>query len=119
MPLKKLCESLLTNSDDILLNPALGFEMTFLNNNVIPADCDLVVNDVVYDIKCTNSKKHIYEVFQLLGYAALLRCKTNNNRMINVISTINLLQGSMTLYDIKNISSDQMIDYLKILTNNY
>lgn len=114
-PIEEVCAELLKNETDILLNQVLGYQIPLLNNKIIPSDCDLVINDVLYDIKCTSKDNFIYEILQLLGYASLLGCIPKINKKINNISVINLLQGYMTIYDISHITIEQMINYLKIL----
>jgi hypothetical protein len=94
----------------------LGYSIPLLENKKIPSDCDLVIDDVLYDIKCTSGEKLIYEILQLLGYASLLECNPNFNKKINNVSIINLLQGYIMNYDISYITKEQMIKYLKILT---
>jgi hypothetical protein len=116
LPLDQLCVELLNNKSDILLNPSLGGKIPLLNNKNIPSDCDIVINDILYDIKCTCGDNTIYEILQLLGYSALLNCVPKFNKKINNISIINLLQGYIINYDISYITKEQMINYLKILT---
>lgn len=116
LPLKQVCIELLRNQTDILLNPALGFQIPSLDNKSIPSDCDLVINDVLYDIKCTCGDNSIYEILQLLGYASLLSCVPKFTKKINNISVINLLKGYMINYNISYITIEQMINYLKVLT---
>lgn len=118
LPLKNLCQELVKENEtqNILLNPALGFQIPLLDNKNIPSDCDLVINDILYDIKCTSSDNSIYEILQLLGYASLLNCVPKFNKKINNISIINLLQGYIVNYDISYITTDQMVNYLRIIT---
>ena len=117
LPLRQLCLNLLKENPNVLLNPALGHQLELLDNKNILADCDLVINNYLYDIKCTSDKKSVYEILQLLGYASLLNCnsKFNNNKVDN-ISIINLLQGYIVNYDISYITKDQMVNYLRVLT---
>ena len=84
----------------ILAGPATGFNITH----------------ILYDIKCTCRDKSIYEILQLLGYASLLNCVPKFNKKINNISIINLLQGYIVNYDISYITTEQMVNYLRILT---
>ena len=118
LPLKNLCQELVKENEtqNILLNPALGFQIPLLDNKNIPSDCDLVINDILYEIKCTCSDNSIYEILQLLGYASLLNCVPKFNKKINNISIINLLQGYIVNYDISYITTDQMVNYLRIIT---
>jgi len=117
LPLRQLCLNLLKENPNVLLNPALGHQIELLDNKNIPADCDLVINNYLYDIKCTSGEKSVYEILQLLGYASLLNCisRFNNNKVDN-ISIINLLQGYIVNYDISYITKDQMVNYLRVLT---
>lgn len=112
-PLIKICESLLFNCNKVLLNPALGCEDT-----PIPADCDIVIDDILIDIKCTKEDKDISEILQLLGYTSLLKYNKYNMCMNNVC-IINLLQGKCKIYNIENISDDNLLEFLNLLTNKY
>jgi len=118
LPLKNMCQELVkeNETENILLNPGLGFQIPLLDNKGIPSDCDLVINDILYDIKCTCRDNSIYEILQLLGYASLLNCVPKFNKKINNISIINLLQGYIVNYDISYITTEQMVNYLRILT---
>lgn len=118
LPLKKMCKELVKENEtsNILLNPILGFQIPALNNKNIPSDCDIVINDILYDMKCTRGDNSIYEILQLLGYTSLLNCVPQLNKKINKMSIINLLQGHIVNYDISYITTAQMVNYLKILT---
>lgn len=116
MPLNNFCTELLSGKTNILLNPGLGNEIPSLDNKKIKSDCDIVIDDILYDIKCTIGDNSIYEILQLLGYASLLQCNPKFNKKINNISVINLLKGHIINYDISYITEEQMINYLKILT---
>lgn len=111
LPLKTLCENLLKNHNNILLNPTLGSIETH-----IASDCDLIINDTIFDFKCTIGNKSIYELLQLLGYTSLSHYNTDFNIKINNISIINLLQGKLTTYNISSVTSEELMNYLKILT---
>ena len=118
LPLKNMCQKLVKENEtqNILLNPALGYPIELLDNKNVPADCDLVINNYLYDIKCTSGEKSLYEILQLLGYASLLNCNSTFNNKVDNISIINLLQGYIVNYDISYITKDQMVNYLRILT---
>ena len=116
IPIEELCIELLGNNPDILLNPSLGYKISLLNDKNIPSDCDLVINDVLYDIKCTIGNNSIYEILQLMGYTSLLKFVPNYNKKINNVCIINLLQGCIINYDISYITTEQMMNYLKFLT---
>jgi len=116
LPLKILCENLLKNHNNVLLNPGLGCELPMLNTH-IPADCDLVIDNNLFDIKCTIGDKSIYEILQLLAYSCLLLYNPKFNIKIDNILIINLLQGKLIKYVISDITNEQLMKYLKILTN--
>lgn len=116
IPLQELCLDLLKENPNILLNPALGYPIELLDNKNIPADCDLVINNYLYDIKCTSGENSVYEILQLLGYASLLNCNSRFHNKVDNISIINLLQGYIVNYDISYITKDQMVNYLRFLT---
>lgn len=110
-----LCKELLYNKENILLNPALGG----LFKNSIPADCDIVLDDLLLDIKCTKNNNDIYELLQLLGYSSLLYYNPKYNININKIGLLNLLQGKYITYDISSCYSDTNLkNYLDLLNNN-
>jgi hypothetical protein len=67
-PLSQLCTQLIGENSDILLNPCLGYGIPEIND-LIPSDCDLVIQDILYDIKCPCGDNSVYEILQLLGYA--------------------------------------------------
>jgi hypothetical protein len=96
----------------VLLNPMLGGKYEYS----IPADCDIVIGDVLIDIKCTSGDNSSYEIMQLLGYSALLQNNPTYNKRINQISILNLLEGSILFYDTSHISNQQYLSFLKILT---
>jgi len=96
----------------VLLNPMLGGMYEYS----IPADCDIVVDDTLIDIKCTIGDNSSYEIMQLLGYSALLQNNPSYNKRINQISILNLLEGSILFYDTSHISKQQYLSFLKILT---
>jgi hypothetical protein len=85
----------------------------------IPSDCDIVIDDTLIDIKCTGGNKDISEILQLLGYASLLKYNPKYNMRMNHICIINLLHGECKIYNIENILDDNLLDYVRLLTNNY
>lgn len=113
-PLIHMCNSLILKSNRILLNPKLGCK-----DISIPADCDIVIDDTLIDIKCTRGNKDISEILQLLGYASLLKYNTKYNMRINNMCIINLLQGECKVYNIENMLDDNLLEYLNLLTNKY
>ena len=110
----ELCKKLIKNSNNILLNPGLGSACT-----PIPSDCDLVINDTLIDIKCTKKNNVIYEILQLLGYCALLKYNKTYNLRINNICILNILKCECTLYNIQNITNNNLLEYLNLLINKY
>ena len=112
-PLVNLCETIIGKSENILLNPALGGDKVYN----IPSDCDIVIDDNLIDIKCTKKDNTIYEILQLLGYSSLLKYNENYKLRINKISVLNLLKGEYKVINIDNISDDNLLKYLQILTN--
>jgi hypothetical protein len=112
--LNKLCKSLVLNSKNVILNPVLGSDET-----PIPADCDLVIDDTLIDIKCTSKNKNIIEQLQLLGYTSMLKHNKKYNIHINNICIINLLECECKIYNIENITYDNLLEYLNLLTNKY
>jgi hypothetical protein len=112
--LTHLCKTLILNSKDILLNPALGEDVYN-----IPSDCDLVVDDILIDIKCTNKRNDMYEMLQLLGYSSLLNFNEKYKLHIKQICILNILKCEYNIYNIKNIYKDNLLEYLLLLTNKY
>jgi hypothetical protein len=113
-PLIRLCKTLLLNSSNVLLNPGLG-EPKY----GIPADCDLVMDDILMDIKCTKKDNTEYEMLQLLGYSSLLLYNDKYKLRMKNICILNLLEGVCKIYNIENILDDNLLDYLDILSNKY
>jgi hypothetical protein len=127
--LTSVCYELIKDKSSILLNPSCG-------GMTIPADADLVIDDILYDIKCTKNSRPIYEILQLLGYSSLLMHEFDYSLLmhdeilldekdldeedqikINTIAIINILSGNITIYNIDFINKESCINYIKILTN--
>ena len=118
-PLTEMCKSLLDNKTNILLNPVLGGPLNNLENTSIPSDADLVIDDTLYDIKCTrtsNIGKEYYEILQLLGYSSLLLLNKKFDHKINNIVILNILEGTSSKYDINYLEKDSFIKYIQRLT---
>ena len=114
--LKKLCNGILpSDRSDILLNPSLGYNIPELNKS-IPADCDIIINNVIYSIKCTKAIKSINDLLQLLGYSALVDCSPTLNKRIEHITILNLLEGCIVSYNITAFNKEHMLNYLRMLT---
>ena len=109
-PLNSLCKALLTNIEDILLNPIVGYDD-------IPADADAVIDNTLIDFKCTISNNEKTDILQLLGYTSLLNHKLN--KRMNYICIINLLCGECKIYNIQNILDNNLSEYYCLLKNEY
>lgn len=96
----------------VLLNPMLGGTYEYS----IPADCDIVIDELLIDIKCTSGDNSYYEIMQLLGYSALLQNNPLYNKRIKQVSVLNLLEGNILFYDTSHVSNEQYLSFLKILT---
>jgi len=91
-----------------------------LENTSIPSDADLVIDDTLYDIKCTkttNIGKEYYELLQLLGYSGLLLLNKKYEQKINNMIILNILEGTSTKYNITYLEKDNFVKYIKQLTN--
>ena len=113
----EMCKILIYNKTNIQLNPSLGGQLIELENSSIPSDADLVIDDIIYDIKCTKNKKEYYEVLQLLGYSGLLLLNKNFGHKINNMIVLNILQGTSTTYCISYLEKDNFIKYIQLLNN--
>jgi len=120
LPLKELCKKLINNKTIIHLNPSLGGPLNELEHTLIPSDADLVLDDIIIDIKCTKGgNAEVYsEIFQLLGYAGLLWLNKKYQQKTNSVIILNLLQGISKKYDISYLEKNNFINYIKILDRN-
>jgi hypothetical protein len=119
-PLTEMCKTLIDDKTTILLNPALGGPLNHLENTSIPSDADLVIDDTLYDIKCTrttNTGKEYYEILQLLGYSGLLLLNKKFEHRINTMATLNILEGTLTKYNISYLEEDNFVKYIQQLNN--
>jgi len=119
-PLMILCKNMIKNKETIKLNPVFGGKLKSpVDNYNIPSDADLIINDCLIDIKCTKNKSNskCCEILQLLGYSALSSFHTNNNKKINKIMILNILEGSIYKIDISNITDKNYENYIKFLCN--
>jgi hypothetical protein len=114
-PLTEMCKTLIQDKKNILLNPALGGKLTNLKNASIPADADLVIDDSIYDIKCTKTGKEYYEVLQLLGYSGLLLLNEKFEHKINNMIILNILDGTLINYNISYLEKDNFVKYIQQL----
>jgi len=119
-PIMILCKNMIKNKETIKLNPAFGGKLKSpVDNYNIPSDADLIINDCLIDIKCTKNKSNskCCEILQLLGYSALSSFRTDNNKKINKIMILNILEGSIYKIDISNITDKNYENYIKFLCN--
>jgi hypothetical protein len=114
-PLIELCKKIIKDKTNILLNPTLGDKIKELNNIVIPSDADLIIDDILIDIKCTKKSNKFNEILQLLGYSGLVLLNDNYNIKINNIGILNILNGTYHLYNINYLQKDNFIKYVKLL----
>lgn len=112
--LTELCNELITDKHSIILNPGLGGELDDIDSS-IPSDADLVIDDTLFDIKCTKSQNSILEITQLLGYSSLMMLNKRYRTKINNISIINILSGIITTYNIDFVNKEHCINYIKVL----
>jgi hypothetical protein len=117
-PLIEMCKNLIYDKKKILLNPALGGPLNHVGNSSIPSDADLVIDDILYDIKCTTSVgKEYYELLQLLGYSGLILLNKKYEHRINNMIILNILEGTSIKYNISYLEKDNFVKYIKQLTN--
>ena len=119
-PLMILCKNIIENKELIKLNPVFGGKLKPpVDKYNIPSDADLIINDCLIDIKCTKNKSNskCCEILQLLGYSALSSFHADNNKKINKIMILNILEGSIYKIDISNITNKNYENYIKFLCN--
>jgi hypothetical protein len=119
-PLTEMCKNLIQDKTNILLNPALGGQLNNMENTSIPSDADIVIDDTIYDIKCTkttNNGKEYYEMLQLLGYSGLILLNKKYEHRINNMIILNILEGTSIKYNISYLEKDNFVKYIKQLTN--
>lgn len=119
-PLMILCKNIIENKELIKLNPVFGGKLKPpVDKYNIPSDADLIINDCLIDIKCTKNKSNskCCEILQLLGYSALSSFHADNNKKINKIMILNILEGSIYKIDISNITDKNYENYIKFLCN--
>ena len=106
----------------LLIKKFLGIDNLFneLLPEILTADGDLVVGNILYEIKCTKKDNFIYNILQLLGYSALLLLNPKYKRKISYIRVINFLQGEIYYLDISSLDKSNYENYLSFLCNiNY
>ena len=112
-PFYSYCNRLIKNKKKIYLNPTLG-----CRENMIPADCDIIIDDTLFDIKCTLGNKTTTELLQLLGYTSLVYSNPSIKSTIKKISIINLYKGYEYIYDISEIPEESILFLLALLQGN-
>tara|TARA_B110000483_G_scaffold243108_1_gene331342 strand:+ start:59 stop:1468 length:1410 start_codon:yes stop_codon:yes gene_type:complete len=120
-PLQLLCKIIINNKNNIKLNPAFGGKLnTPVEKYNIPSDADLIIDDCLIDIKCTKEKSNskCSNLLQLLGYSALTFFHNVNNKKINKIMILNVLEGTIYKIDISNITDKNYENYIKFLCND-
>jgi len=98
------CKQKVERHDTILCNPTIG------DGKYIKADCNLIVDDTIIDIKTSTNKNtgnKIEDYYQLLIYAALCR-KLNMN--IKRITIFNPLFGYEKSIDISAWNDEELYD---------
>lgn len=88
------------------INPILG-------NLGIPADCDMVIDNIITEIKVTNQSNDIRDFCQLIGYTVLHRSLYDDD--IDFIQVINPLLNTRTIWNIKDWSYEGCAMFLKYL----
>jgi len=103
----------------VTLNPSLGFRMEIRNKTImIPADCDLIIDDILIDFKC-GKEYNRYELLQLLGYASLINLNKKFANKINKIAILNFTLGFYKEYDITNVSNKCFEDFIFLIGNGW
>lgn len=93
------------NGSKFALNPALGA-------GGVGADCDLIIDDKLFDFKVTKGDNTKKDLLQLLGYASLISLRKH---IINEVYIINLYKNQITKYIIKNwTKQDDFLKYMNI-----
>lgn len=108
------------NTKNILLNPSFGYKLNIpVEMCHIPADADLIIDDMLIDIKCTSKIRLEFELLQCLGYASLMYMNTKymDQNKLNKICIMNFLLGISYEIDISKITRNNYIDYIKFLCN--
>lgn len=106
------CKDLCNNSKFIATNPTLG-------TTIIGADCDIIIDDILIELKCTNDINEKYCVLQTFAYAALLENAPKKSQKIKHICVINLFQATIEVFNMNQYNKTNMNKYFKILTNQY
>ena len=114
-PLVELCKCIAKRN--ILLNPTVG------DHSTIPADCDIIVDNTIIDIKCTNKNNDVLEMMQTLGYASILKhkkkCERHMSDNISNICIMNLFKCECRVFSIDHISKKELLEYYNLLKNEY
>ena len=116
-PLSEFIDTVLQTTNHVELNPILG-DCFIPSNNItlavdyfVQADADIILDSTLIDTKCTEGDKEMYEILQLLGYAALAHVRGTPIRTIQIW---NLLKGTETTYDV-DYSSETWHNFLHMI----
>jgi len=90
----------------IMLNPVLGIKG-------VPADADIIDDNMIFDIKTSKSHPETRVVYQLLGYAALYFHRSH--KKINTLAILNPIYCMMQVYDASSITEDELATIIKKL----
>ena len=81
----------------------------------VSADADMVIDDKIIDIKCTNNNDGycpITNFYQLLGYASLYYIK--HEIKLNTLVSVNLIQNNILTWDISGWTNDELRSFANI-----
>lgn len=107
--LTNFCKLLIWKNKDIFLNPSFKSEF--------PNDCDLVIGDTLFDIKCCKVRNEIYNILQLLAYCSLHRFDPNFTTKINNLSIIDLYFGKVITYSVSKLTDTNYKNFIELLNN--
>ena len=111
-----LCQDLCNNSKSIETNPTIG---TTIGTTIVGADCDIIIDDILIELKCTKDINEKYCVLQTFAYAALLENAPKKKKTIKHICVINLFQATIETFNMNQYNKTNMNKYYKLLTNQY
>lgn len=93
-------------SGNIDCNPIIG-------NSLVPADCDLIIDDRhIIEIKVANNRAEYY-LDQLVGYAALAHAR---GKQIDKVSVLNFLDQKYTTFDVSGVAQDSWKSFATFLS---
>lgn len=110
------CKIFIKDNSNVILNPALGGKLNILESTKINSDADLVIDNNIFDIKCSNRIKNYRDFFQLLGYSSLIYLNKKYEIKINKMIVLNLLEGNYIIYNIEYLDENNFINFIKFLS---